>query len=137
LLSDHGQHEGALLERYRRFAELSESAAVRYLVRAIVEDEERHHRVLAELANAVAWEGSPQTPPGSVPDLDHEHDDALVAETKALLDSELADLRELKKVRRRLEAYRDTTMWPLLVDLMILDTEKHAHILRFIASHAD
>ena len=98
MLTAHGEQEGAILERYQRFADDSSSPAVRYLVRLIVEDEERHHRVL---------------------------------------DIELADIKELKRLRRRLDAYQDTTLWALLVDLMLLDTEKHVHILRFVASHAD
>ena len=137
LLTAHGEQEGAILERYRRFADHASSPAVRYLVRLILEDEERHHRVLAELANAIAWEASPVTPRDSVPDLEPGGDGELRAETKAVLDVELADLKELKGLRRRLSAYQDTTMWALLVDLMLLDTEKHVHILRFVASHAD
>jgi bacterioferritin (cytochrome b1) len=137
MLVTHGEQEGAILERYRRFAEHSASPAIRYLVRLILEDEERHHRVLAELANAIAWEASPVTPLGSVPDLDHGPDSEFVAETKALLDTEQADIRELRKLRRRLAAYQDTTLWALLVDLMLLDTEKHVHILRFITSHME
>jgi hypothetical protein len=133
LLATHAQKEGAILERYRRFATEATSPAVRYLVKLIVDDEERHHRLLAELANAIAWEG--QSPVPSVPDVFDDGDAAVVSETHALLDAERADSRELKRLQRRLEVFGDTTMWPLIVDLMLLDTEKHIHILRFIASH--
>src|ERR1039458_2764725 len=54
-LDRHGREEGELLERYRRFVDESESPAVRYLVRLVLEDEERHHRVLEDLANTIAW----------------------------------------------------------------------------------
>lgn len=132
LLATHAQKEGAILERYRRFATEATSPAVRYLVKLIVDDEERHHRLLAEMANAIAWEG--QSPVQSVPDVFDGVDEVLSAETEALLDAERADSRELKRLQRRLETFSDTTMWPLIVDLMLLDTEKHIHILRFIAS---
>jgi hypothetical protein len=72
----------------------------------------------------------------SVPDAFASRDEALVAETQALLDAERADSRELKRLQRRLEPFGDATMWPLIVDLMLLDTQKHIEILRFIAWHA-
>jgi len=37
-------------------------------------------------------------------------------------------------LRRRLRVYT-RTIWPLLVELMILDTEKHIRILRFLIRH--
>lgn len=132
LLATHAHKEGAILERYRRFATEATSPAARYLVKLIVDDEERHHRLLAEMANAIAWEG--RSPVASVPDVFDGHDDMLVSETRALLDAEKADSRELKRLQRRLETFGDTTMWPLIVELMLLDTEKHIHVLRFIAS---
>jgi rubrerythrin len=134
LLTTHARKEVAILERYRRFAAEAASPAARYLVKLIVDDEERHHRLLAELANAIAWEG--QSPVPSVPDAFASRDEALVAETQALLDAEGADSRELKRLQRRLEPFGDATMWPLIVDLMLLDTQKHIEILRFIAWHA-
>lgn len=132
LLTTHAHKESAILERYRRFAVEATAPAARYLVKLIVDDEERHHRLLAEMANAIAWEG--QSPVPTLPDAFGDHDDMLVTETQALLDAERADSRELKLLQRRLETFGDTTMWPLIVDLMLLDTEKHIHILRFIAS---
>ena len=61
----------------------------------------------------------------------------LIRETRALLREEERDKKELRKLRRQLEPYADTTVWALLVDLMIHDTEKHARILRFILAHED
>ena len=56
-LDRHGREEGELLERYQRFGEESESPWVRYLVKLVLEDERRHHRLLEDLANTIAWEG--------------------------------------------------------------------------------
>jgi hypothetical protein len=143
MLGAHADEESALLERYRRFAGEAASPAVRYLVRLIVDDEERHHRLLAELANAVAWEGGDMGPTEAVPDLqpaersgrEPERDRVLAEETKALLAAEVRDRRRLRRLHRQLEPYRDTTLWELLVELMELDTQKHIHILRFVAGH--
>lgn len=132
-LTEHGRHEGDLLERYARLAHASASSATRYLVGMIVEDERRHHRIMAEIAEAIAWgtltspgPGVPRTGPG---DLDE--DDELVRQTKALLEAEKRDRTELRRLRRRLRSYTGT-LWPLLVDLMLLDTDKHTRTLQFV-----
>jgi rubrerythrin len=136
MLAEHAASEEALLERYRRFVTGAASPAARYLVRLIVDDEERHHRLLAEMANAVAWESSDSSPTETVPDLYPERDGALAEETKALLATEVEDRHQLRRLHRQLAPYQETTLWELLVQLMELDTEKHVHILRFLARHS-
>jgi hypothetical protein len=136
-LARHGKEEGQLLATYARFASSAPSPTARYLVSLILDDERRHHRLLGEIANAIGWSWETGRP-GALPNVDvarRESNDALVAETRALLREEERDKKELRKLRRKLEPYADTTVWALLVDLMIHDTEKHARILRFILDH--
>ena len=38
-------------------------------------------------------------------------------------------------MHRKFRGYGQTTLWPLLLDLMLADTEKHAKILSFVAKH--
>lgn len=134
LLQRHGQEEGRLLERYQRFATEAVSPAVRYLVALLLEDEQRHHRLLAELANAVAWAWSENSPVPSTPDIfeGKGHDDRLLEETQRLLDSEHDDAKELRRLQKKMQGYRDTTMWTLVIDTMLADNDKHSHILRYI-----
>ena len=132
-ITEHGQHEGELVERYTRLAHESPSSATRYLVGLIAEDERRHHKTLAEIAEAIAW-GTLTSPGPGVPrtgPVDGE-DDELVKQTLALLASEKRDRTELRRLRRRLRRYTGT-LWPLLVDLMLLDTEKHTRILQYVS----
>ena len=60
MLETHGEREGTALASYERVAgESSAVGAVQYLVRLILEDERRHHRVFAEMANELksfVWE---------------------------------------------------------------------------------
>jgi rubrerythrin len=137
LLARHGQEEGKLLERYQRFAEGAASPAVRYLVQLILDDERRHHRLLAEVANTIAWGWSENSPGDATPEILPQEDPGgpLAKETRELLAVEEADRAELRRLRKELRDYEDTTMWALLVDLMLLDTEKHTDILRFILTH--
>jgi len=130
----HAQQERELLERYEEVLEQATSPSVRYLVNLILDDERRHHRVLAEIAEAIAW-GILPTHETALPRPGHGDAD-LVAETKALLASERHDRAELRRLRRRLARYSDT-MWPLLVDVMAHDTDKHIRILEYVvARHA-
>jgi len=133
-ITSHGRQEGALVERYERLAHESTSSATRYLVRLIIEDERRHHQTLAEIAEAIAW-GTLTNPGPAVPRSgpgDVDGDAEFSAQTRALLESEKRDRAELRRLRRRLRSYTGT-LWPLLVDLMLLDTEKHTRILEFVA----
>jgi hypothetical protein len=133
-ITSHGRKEGALVERYERLAHESMSSATRYLVRLIIEDERRHHQTLAEIAEAIAW-GTLTSPGPAVPRSGRGNLDAdaqLAEQTRALLASEKRDRAELRKLRKRLGSYTGT-LWPLLVDLMLLDTEKHTRILDFVS----
>lgn len=137
MLRRHGEEEGVLLQRYERYATEASSPAVRYLVGLLLEDETRHHRLLVELANAIAWGWSANSPVPATPGIyeDSGQDDRLAAETNELLAFEEQDEKELRRLRNQLRDYRDTTMWSLVVETMLADTQKHAHILRFIARH--
>jgi len=131
LISRHGREEAARLARYEALAGEA-SPATRYLVELIVEDERRHHRLLAEIADAIAW-GSVGHPGTGVPRSGAGDADAQVArEARALLATEKADRRELRRLRRRLRNYTGT-LWPLLVDVMVCDTDKHVRILQYMA----
>jgi len=136
-LDRHGREEGELLERYRRFVDESESPAAQYLVKLILEDEKRHHRVLEDLANTIAWGWVKESPEQVVPHFPAKSggDETLRSETQALLGHELRDRTQLRRLRRRLSTYGDVAMWELLVDLMRLDTDKHIRILRLILSN--
>lgn len=136
-LARHGKEEGKMLATYARFASSAPSATARYLVSLILDDERRHHRLLGEIANAIGWSWDGERA-GVAPDLEfgrRESKEALIEETRALLREEERDKKELRRLRRKLEPYSETTVWALLVDLMIHDTEKHARILRFILDH--
>lgn len=135
LFDEHGKKEGSLLESYRMAAEsASDDEGVQYLVSMILEDEHRHHRFFEEMANAVRsflWELDVEP---STPSVGVGRNDELLAATKALIEFEKDDLKELKALRRTLKRARSTTLDPLLVELMIRDTQKHLAILEYLRS---
>jgi hypothetical protein len=137
VLQQHGAEEGEILADYEQFAASAESDMARYLVHFIIEDERRHHRMLEEMANSVAWGGfEAREPISKLPGLDHDRSSGLREQTQRLLDFERQDAHALKTLRRKLKPHADSTIWRLLVDTMLLDTRKHELILEFILDHA-
>lgn len=136
LLKDHGQREGAALSAYQKFAEESSDEGIQYLVRLILEDEERHHRVILEMLNQLhsfVWEVELQpSVPGAVKPLDR----PLLEATRQLLALEKDDAKELRRLRKELRHGPRSSLLPLLVNLMVHDTAKHIEILEFIRAHA-
>ena len=135
MLETHGAREGVTLASYQRVAEQSSAPdGVRYLVRLILDDEVRHHRVFDEMANglkSLVWEVDiePRVPPISA-----RPDPALLEETRRLLAFEKADAKELRQLRKALKDSPRSSLHPLLVDLMLHDTKKHIAILEHIVS---
>ena len=131
-LEQHGSDEGELLAVYEDMAESAADQGSRYLINLILDDERRHHRLLVEMANAMAWGDPSASPERATPAISGSVDGDLLLQTKKLRRAEEADFRKLRRMRRRLRPFAKTTMWALLVDLMILDTKKHATMLRFL-----
>jgi hypothetical protein len=101
----------------------------------MIEDEERHHQLIEEMANRVeSWlvevEIEPETPA-----LSPRADPALLDETRRLLALERQDARELRLLRRELRDTPTTSLLRFLAELMLRDTAKHIEILRFIRTY--
>ena len=136
LLEQHGANEGALLESYQEIAERSDTqASVRFLVEMILNDEQRHHALFEQMANAIRsfiWE-VPVEP--RLPSAVRRHNPELHAATAELLRAERKDRKELKALRSTLRHSRSASFDALMVDLMLHDTEKHITILEYIHDH--
>lgn len=135
LISRHGAEEGKLLETYQELATTSTDQGVRYLIDLILEDERRHHHLLEEIANSMAWGSVSGSPEDATPDLPRALEGELLEQTRRLRKAEQTDYRELKRIRWRLRPFARTTLWVLVLDLMLADTKKHKTILRFLEHH--
>jgi hypothetical protein len=137
-LTSHVETERVLLEEYSAVAERSPSKAFRYLVKLLIEDEIRHHRLFTELAKSLRTEAELRREDPVIPYMDFVHADraAVLDATKQLITNEQQDARELKRLQHELREVKDTTLWSLLVDLMQRDTQKHIAILRFVRKHS-
>jgi len=130
--STHGQTEGAILAEYGRLVADADADWISYMGTLILEEETRHHRVFEELANAlragVERDAGPVVPFVTKVASPNE----LLSVTERLLDAEVRDARELKRLARKLRDRKGHSLWPLLVELMQRDTEKHQVILKFM-----
>jgi hypothetical protein len=108
---------------------------VEYLARLIALDEARHHRLFQEWMEAIASMAELQ-PATSVPALDYR---PVSPETMALVERllrfERDDRAAVKQLRRDISDAIDTTVWGVLIESLIADTEKHIGMLKFIKKH--
>jgi hypothetical protein len=130
----HVEEEDRLLRQYRRLAADSSSPDVAYLVELILEDEERHHRIFEQLAETVRDVVELEPAQRGVPDipLRREQSRRLREAIAPLLRFERDECRRMRRLRRSLRPVQETTIWPLLVKTMELDTKKHILILEHI-----
>jgi rubrerythrin len=134
-LRTHDEREGAVLDAYRRLAEESGDLGVRYLIELIIEDEERHHHVITEMANRIqAWMQGTDVQSGT-PALSPRVDLDLLEATRHLLELEHQDGRELRRLEKELRHTPPPSLLPLLTKLMLYDNEKHIEVLHFIRAY--
>ncbi len=129
-LERHLSDEQTILDEYRVLAE-STDEPVRYIAQLILDDEQRHHRVLTEMLNQFrthVWLAD-QSP--HVPWLTRSHDRrTLKKSVRRLRAFERRDLRELRKLRRRFRVLHRDSLNGVLVRALIIDTHKHLLYLR-------
>lgn len=137
-IASHQEKERDLLERYREAADASGSPSFQYLVSLILEDEVRHHRLFADLAESLRSDVELRPEDARIPPLDPwaQHRELIVELTDGLLAQERSDAKDLRRLGKQLGDVKDTTLWHLLVELMEADTAKHISILEFIKRHA-
>jgi len=135
-LTGHIESEGAILDEYGDLAAGS-TGHVRYLLELIAADEARHHHLYEEWARTIRNLTLTGEIGDGIPNVRPEDDPGSVVQAVSrLLAIEEADEKELRQLRKSLEDFESTTLWPLLVDLMRLDTEKHIRILNYLRQHA-
>lgn len=136
-LTSHVEDEVEALQLYESLAERSESEAFTYLAKLILDDERRHHQMLADLAESIRASSEMSQEDRPIPYLDlHKDREAILAATEALLAVEEEDERELKHLTKQLADFKDTTLWELVLEIMRADNAKHRMILKFVRKHA-
>ncbi len=127
--ASHVRQETAFLEEYERLVEQVGDAGIAFLLRMILEDEHRHHELFEEMSRAALGEAGALP---TAPEPDRATAKALLEPTERFLDAERDDQATLRRLRKELKPARDDTLWPLLVELMEIDTGKHIRVLEYL-----
>jgi hypothetical protein len=130
----HASAEETSLAEYRELAERTSDPVVRLLVQLVLDDEARHHDLLARMAislqDALSWTHSSDALPvvwaGDAP-----ADPAFIATTQARIREEQEGARILHGLARK-QVHVADGLFSLLLECMAMDSQKHERILRFI-----
>lgn len=124
----HVREESGFLESYEALVSESEDPSVRFLLELIIGDEHRHHDLFTSMADASVGEGAFPEPPALSPELARR----LLEPTERFLEAEREESKKLAALRKDLKPAGEGTLWPLIVELMEIDTSKHIRILEFL-----
>lgn len=139
LVESHIHAEASDLEGYRKLAGSSPDPVVAELMRLLVEDEERHHNILTRLAvtlrDDLNWERSPGALPPDRGPLDVDWRQALEL-VKGFIQHERRGVRYLSALVREAQGLR-RWLTALLLETMVLDSQKHEMVLRHVAGRLE
>jgi hypothetical protein len=130
----HAQAEQDALAQYEYLRTASGDPVIALVMQLILEDEERHHgllkRIEATLRDALNWTRSQDSLPTPMPPRESVSTE-LVETTHGLIREERTGARYLRELAHR---ERDVS-WglpSLLIEMMAMDSEKHARLLQFV-----
>ncbi len=131
----HATLESDALGQYQHIADASGDPVIALVMRLILEDEERHHgllkRIATTLRDALNWTHSPGALPRPGDGAPATEDLTPVA--RALIDEERTGAQALRRLAEREKGLiEDSGLNSLLLEMMAMDSDKHARLLRFV-----
>lgn len=132
--SAHEVHEQKFVEQYREIVDQIESPLVRFLLRLILSDEEKHHDLVrtisAGLRKDLEWlKGGADLP--KLGKISQETKEDLLKLTADFIDAEKQTIADYQALLKRSEGYRKGLL-ALLIRTILHDSEKHLLILEYI-----
>lgn len=133
-VEQHASAEQEALAQYAIVADASADPVVALVMKLILDDEERHHgllhRIEATLRDALYWTHSASAlPDASMPPQPLSRD--LVAITRDLVEEERSGARMMRDLAHGEESI-DGGLDSLLLEMMAMDSDKHARMLLFV-----
>jgi rubrerythrin len=133
-LERHAAAEADALEQYARIATTSGDPVITLVMRLILEDEERHHGLLrrmeATLRDALNWTHSPNSLPATATPPEPVSGE-LASVARSLVAEEHTGARAMRELASR-EKGIDAGLHSLLLEMMAMDSDKHARLLQFV-----
>ena len=131
-LTSHVESEKEMMGLYDALAH-DEHPYVAYVANLIAEDEARHHRLFLEWIETIKALAELRDAPDGIPHVDYRPvPPETIAMVDRLLKFEKADLATSQSLRREIRDVRTSTLWGMLVELVIADTKKHITVLKFL-----
>jgi len=136
LMVEFEAHEGDELhftQRYKEISERSKNPMIRFLLRLIISDEEKHHAVthamVSTLKGDLTWT-KPEDAISGLYDLSEGREE-LLRLTEDFIQVEKKGIDEYKRLTKASKGYYQG-LFALLLRSMIYDSEKHVEILEFL-----
>lgn len=136
LLNEFEVHEGyesIFAQRYKEITEKTSNPLIRFLLRLIISDEEKHyavtHAMVSTLRGDLAWT-KPEDAISGLYDLG-ETKEELLRLTEDFIQVEKKGIEEYKKLIKASKGYYHG-LFSLLLRSMVHDSEKHVEILEFL-----
>jgi rubrerythrin len=130
----HASAEQDALDQYEFIGTASGDPVIALVMRLILEDEERHHgllkRIESSLRDALNWTDSPDSLPRSATP-QYPVGAELAVATRALIEEERTGAHYLRGLAH-LEKEIDSGLHSLLLEMMAMDSDKHARLLQFV-----
>jgi hypothetical protein len=130
----HASLEVEALGQYEHLAQASGDPVIALVMRLILEDEERHHgllmRISSTLRDALNWTYSSDALP-RMPAAAPAADEDLTSLARALIDEEKTGAQALHGLAQRQKGLGGG-LESLLLEMMAMDSEKHARLLHFV-----
>jgi hypothetical protein len=133
-LEAHASSEAHDLALCQELGERSDDPIVRLLVGMVVEDEQRHQSLLQSMVRRLQQEVEFVDEPGALPVGDRvtsPADGEMAVTLRGLIRDEHEGARHLRHLARQ-EPHLYDGLYPLLLEGIARDSEKHATILRFL-----
>ncbi len=136
LMNEFEVHEGYESDFTQRYKEISEKTAnplIRFLLRLIVADEEKHHAVTHAMASTLRGDLTWTKPEDAISGLYEmsESKEELLRLTEDFLEVEKRGIAEYKRLIKASKGYYQG-LFSLLLRTMVHDSEKHVDILEFL-----
>ena len=133
-IEHHASLEAEALDQYEHLARMSDDPVIAMVMRLILDDEERHHgllkRISSMLRDALNWTCSPDALPRAT-GTSTATDEDLTSLARALIAEEKTGAQALRGLAQR-EKGLGGGLDSLLLEMMAMDSEKHARLLLFV-----
>jgi hypothetical protein len=131
-LNAHVDSEKEMIGLYDSLSD-DEHPYVSFIAQLIGDDEARHHRLFVEWIETIKALGELRDAPNGIPHVDHHRvDPQTIKMVDRLLAFEEEDLAASRNLRREVRGVRTSTLWGVLVEIVIADTRKHIKVLKFL-----